>query len=139
MITTPTLSGRWKTRLFILSTSGLVFAFIFSAIFASQTSLFVLLLYWLVLGFGLDIIFSALQRFRWDQDWPPLYSILTTVIEGGILWSILNSKPPGITFGFSVLQYILFFLSISIVGFFENTVLLPILFPDRRFRGGEWF
>ena len=139
MITTPTLSGRWKTRLVILSTSGLAFALIFSSIFSSQYSLFIFLLYWLVLGFGLDIIYSALQRLRWDHDWPPLYSTLTGIIEGIFLWSILNAQPPGITFDFSVWQYTLVYLSISVVGFFESTVLFPVLFPDRRFRGGEWY
>jgi len=139
MITTPTLSGRWKTRLIILSTVGLALTFIFSAIFESQSSLYVALLYWLVMGFGLDIFYSALQRFRWDHDWPPLYSLLVGVVEGIILWTILQAHPPGITYEFSIWQFALVYLSIRVAGFLESTILLPILFPNRRFNGGEWF
>lgn len=139
MITTPTLSGRWQTRLITLISCGIPLSFIFTLIFNFPTDVYAILLYWLVMGFGLDIFYNYLQKFRWDHDWPPLYAMLSGIVEWILLWLIIDAHLPGIASDYSVWQLIFFYLLISFLGLFVSTVIFPVLFPDRRFHGGEWW
>ena len=83
---TPTLSGRWQTRLALYLFVGLPVSALF-AIWAGDGSLtgttlpYRVLTALLILGLVLDPVYIWIQTFRWDQDWPFVFQLLFTVLE----------------------------------------------------------
>jgi hypothetical protein len=79
---TPTLLGRWQTRLFLLATVGVLITlpFYFSIIDINLGAGYHPVFFW-ILGyvalFGLvwDIVYIYLQKFRWNRDWPGILAL----------------------------------------------------------------
>lgn len=86
---TPTLVGRWQTRLAMLSTLGLLVTLIFAIVFDSLT--FFAVLFWVfTLGLLWDVVFILLQSMRWDRDWPAIFQIGAGVLEGAVLYGLIS-------------------------------------------------
>ena len=143
---TPTLSGRWQTRLFLLWTVGLVVTWFFAAYFQALMPFaevfhvpFVILLYVTLIGFGWDVLYNHLQHYRWDSDWPPAYQFFAGVVEGALLIlliraDLVGSVPADLPFG-------MFFWHYGVVWFTTFVVsqsFMRVLFPQWRFRGGQF-
>ena len=146
---TPTLAGRWQTRLFLLLTFGLVITLFFGWLFKDYLTPLALLIYVLILGFGWDIIYQFLQSFRWDRDWPPLFQFLAGLVEGLFVWllvQMLADVPlfgqtglPGVGSGLTFVRFLAHYGTVWLFTFLITQSFIRIIFPDWRFRGGQWF
>lgn len=140
---TPTLFGRWQTRLLLLGTVGVLITLPFALGIISPGADFVyfwVLGYIAVFGLGWDFLYNYLQKFRWDRDWPGLFQLLAGVWEAIFLIlivKVIRLPLPGV----QNLDIGLFFRHYSLVWLGVYTVsqtLMRILFPRWRFRGGQW-
>ena len=154
---TPTLLGRWQTRLILFIFIGLpvtlLYAWYLSAWrFSSQYTWlppyeltvfqdpvkFISAL--LVLGLILDIVYIQIQRFHWDQDWPFAYQFFFSWVEFFIVFYVMD-------FGFLDFMFpdgripfstaIWHFTWVFIPSFAGVLALLQIFLVRWRFKGGE--
>ncbi len=134
---TPTLIGRWQTRTLLLLTFGVFFTLPFM-LFNGFTPALILLLV-LVLGYGWDIAYMVIQGGRWDRDWPPAYQFLSSVWEGLVVFlvSALLAKAFRV-FAVPLPVFILHYGIVWFVTFLASQSLLRIVFPNWRYRGGQW-
>jgi len=85
----PTLSGRIQTRIFVIAVIGGLWALIIGPLLPGDASttdkyrtMYSILLIVLVLGVVWELIYHALQQFRWEKDWPTLFGLLLGITEG---------------------------------------------------------
>ena len=136
---TPTRNGRWQTRSFLLATIGLVLTFLFSLLFGDSTP-FALLGYVFLFGLAWDVLYSYLQTFRWNHDWPPAFAFLAGIWEGLFLWMLTRWLPlPGVSAALTGWQFLAHYGTVWLVTYAASMSLMHILFPHWRFRGGEWW
>ena len=135
---TPTLTGRWQTRLLLLSTVGALITLVFGYLFSNFVTPFALLGYVLLLGLLWDILYNSLQTLRWDRDWPPLFFVAAGIVEGLFLWGLTHFIPlpgvdPDLSFGKFAVHYGTVFV------FILSIMLGPLktVFLKWRFRGGR--
>lgn len=131
---TPTLTGRWQTRLFLLFTLGLPITACFAWLLGSSIP-FVLLWWTLIFGFGWDALYNQIQRGRWDSDWPPTLQLAGGIAE--LLWLFvlvyilrLIAPPPFAAF-------LAHYITVWVAVFLASQSVMRILFPRWRFRGGQ--
>ncbi|MFW6359314.1 MAG: hypothetical protein ACOC0N_08915 [Chroococcales cyanobacterium] len=137
---TPTLFGRWQTRLFLFATVGVLITLPF-AILLGKTIFFFVLLYLALLGLIWDILYIYLQKLRWDRDWPGIFQLAAGLWEA--LFFILlvqfvglaNVTPDALPLPWFILHYSLVWLGTYIA----SQTLMRIMFPRWRFRGGQLF
>ncbi|GAB4377760.1 MAG: hypothetical protein Kow00121_28120 [Elainellaceae cyanobacterium] len=140
---TPTLFGRWQTRIFLFATVGLLVTWGFaSGLFGTQPSLiyYWILFYITLFGFAWDVLYNYLQQFMWDHDWPGIFQLFTGIAEG-ILVAVLAALgvlPHINSSSFHVDTFILHYGSVWLAIYLFSWVVMRILFPRWRFRGGEW-
>ncbi len=135
---TPTLIGRWQTRLVMILTLGVIVTAAFAA--TRDGPFFPTLGY--VLGFGLvwDILYILVQKLRWDRDWPAVFQVANGIVEGLLIfWLIASIGLPGIPRGsvgpatFAA-HYGLVWLTI----FVWVQGPMRVFFPRWRFHGGRF-
>lgn len=142
---TPTLFGRWQTRLLLLATVGVLVSLPFAmGLIASNANsvYFWILGYVAIFGLGWDVLYNYLQQYRWDRDWPAAYQLLAGIWELVFVFCAIK------LFGFlpiplpkEELPLAVFLLHYSVVWlavFVSSQSLMRIIFPRWRFRGGEW-
>ena len=139
---TPTLRGRWQTRIATLGTLGAIVTAIFAAGFYDEYSpgaFFAVLGY--VIGFGVvwDVLYIALQRLRWDRDWPAAFQVLNGVTEGVFLYSIVSlGGLPGLEVGSIPLWlFVLHYGLVWLIVFIWVQGPMRALLPRWRFNGGR--
>lgn len=139
---TPTLFGRWQTRLFLLTTVGILITLPFSLGIVEPdfgNGYFLVLAYIALFGCGWDLVYNYLQRFRWDRDWPGVLQLLAGIWEAIFLVGCVNFVDlpglPKLDLFWFILHYSLVWLSVYIA----SQTLMRILFPLWRFRGGQIF
>jgi hypothetical protein len=135
---TPTLPGRWQTRLLLLGTLGVIVSAVFAAIYGSGL-FFLVLAYVALLGLAWDVIYIALQRLRWDRDWPAAFQVLTGIIEGALVYALISTVGlPGIPVGaIPVWLFALHYGTVWLVTFLWAQGPMRALFPFWRFHGGR--
>ncbi len=140
---TPTLLGRWQTRLLLLATVGLLVTLPFSL---GQTSsprwiYFAFLGYVALFGLIWDTLYNYLQKFRWDRDWPGLFQLLAGLWEGLFIGGLAKTVGlPGISPKLFNLELFIYHYSwVWLTTYLASQSLMRILFPYWRFRGGRWF
>lgn len=95
---TPTLLGRWQTRILLYLFIGLPVTFLYAWYLTNWrwpirydlsifTDPFVFITALLVLGLILDVVYIQIQRFHWDQDWPFAYQFFFSILEFFILFA----------------------------------------------------
>lgn len=141
---TPTLIGRWQTRIFLLATVGVLATLPFYAGYPTgnlgDTVYFWVLLYIAIFGLFWDILYNYLQKFLWDHDWPGIFQLLAGIVEGIFMVLIvkvlgLPSIPsPSFDVGIFLQHYGLVWITV----YLSSWVVMRLLFPRWRFRGGEW-
>ena len=97
---TPTIIGRWQTRLALLATVGAGWTFALvpllprpagASLGAAYRLAFIALAVTLVIGSIVwDPIYHGLQQFRWEKDWPSLFALLNGIDEGVVVWLVLR-------------------------------------------------
>ncbi len=143
---TPTLFGRWQTRILLLATVGVLVSVPFAI---GLTGLGASSIYFWILGyvalFGLawDILYTYLQKYRWDRDWPAAYQLFAGIWEmvfifGGVkIFGLLPIPIPKEEL--STVAFILHYVTVWLAIFIISQSLMKIIFPRWRFRGGQWF
>ena len=144
---TPTLLGRWQTRLILLGTAGVLITLIFGLIFADFITPFSLLGYVLITGFAWDVLYYFSQTLRWDRDWPPIFFVGAGVIEGAFIWGLVKAEfvwnllrlghLPGVAPELTVAQFVAHYGTVWLITFLIMLGPMKIIFPEWRFRGGR--
>ncbi len=147
---TPTIYGRWQTRVLLLSIIGFIVSLLLAYFFPSfdLVTLIIVLLYVTILGLGWDILYNFLQQLRWDHDWPPAFQLAAGIWEALFLWLLfqadffwhaLGAKGPyGITPDLTLTQFTIHYSLVWFTTFLASQGLLRIIFPRWRYNGGEW-
>lgn len=143
---TPTLSGRWQSRLFVLLTIGVVVSALFAAGVndpgVSSGVYFAVLFYVGLFGVVWDVLFIWLQRLRWDRDWPAAFQVGAGVVEGLVLYSLIDGgalpgiPEGGIPFGSRFLPH---YGLVWLLGFLWLQGPMRVLSTRWRFNGGRLF
>jgi hypothetical protein len=96
----PTLGGRIQTRIFMLVVFGGLITLAITPVLPHDPdykTTYLVLATVLVLGVVWELIYHAIQQFRWEKDWPTLFGLLTAINEGAIVWLALKLEAiPGI-------------------------------------------
>ena len=92
---TPTLVGRWQTRLAMFGVFGSLISLIYAVSYQPDESgfnegFFVILGFVTGIGLAWDFGFILLQRLRWDRDWPAVFQVLAGIGEGALIWALLE-------------------------------------------------
>lgn len=140
---TPTLLGRWQTRLLLLATVGALITIPFALNLNSAIPFWIL---GYIAFFGVffwDVLYDYIQKRRWDRDWPGVYQLAAGIWEAiflAILLSILKNIQfglPGVLvfdLGIFIFHYSCVWLGIYIA----SQSIMRLIFPRWRFRGGQW-
>ncbi|MGG6270512.1 hypothetical protein ACQ4M3_37510 [Leptolyngbya sp. AN03gr2] len=139
---TPTLLGRWQTRLFLLSTVGVIVStpFAFGIIGSGMTwGYYWVLLYVFLFGIAWDYLYNFLQQLMWDHDWPGLFQLASAIAEGLLLAGMIKFVGlPHIPQEFPLQWFALHYVLVWLATYLLSWVIMRLLFPHWRFRGGEW-
>lgn len=139
---TPTLFGRWQTRLLLLATVGVFVTLPFYLGFIGSGAglvYFWVLAYVAIFGIFWDAVYIYMQKFRWDRDWPAAFQVLAGIWEAVFIIVLvktigLPSIPKELPVGGFAFHYSLVWLAV----FIASQSIMRILFPFWRFRGGQW-
>ncbi|MDY6784648.1 MAG: hypothetical protein SW833_19240 [Cyanobacteriota bacterium] len=140
---TPTLFGRWQTRLFLFFTIGSIVTLPFAwGIIGNSAGIifFRFLGYIALLGLGWDALYNFMQKFRWDRDWPAAFQLAAGIWEA--MFIAIAAKVvglPGIPSDFPLGDFVLHYSLVWLGVFTASQTLMRILFPRWRFRGGQLF
>ncbi|MCK1489747.1 hypothetical protein IVB14_04750 [Bradyrhizobium sp. 180] len=159
----PTLLGRWQTRILLFLCVGLPISALYAAWLGSlaPTGRFVppwirslngiiydvrpmqIICLLLIVGVVLDIVYSGLQRLRWDRDWPFAFQFVCLIFEflvvlGLIQLDILPFMPARwIGTGDYTYLFVHFGLVFG-VSFASLLGFIQIFMIRWRYKGGEW-
>ena len=140
---TPTLLGRWQTRIFLLATVGILFSLPFYLGYLGHKDDVVY--FWVVFYLGLfglawDILYNYLQGFLWDHDWPGIFIFFSGIVEGIFLGLMIKFVGlPGIDSShFDPVDFLKHYSLVWLAVYIASWVLMRLLFPRARFRGGQW-
>lgn len=143
---TPTLMGRWQTRLLLVGTIGLFITLLVGRYYDDLSGSFILLGYVLIVGLAADVLYQFIQTFRWDEDWPTSFQLLAGLAEGVFLWGLISLVRwdefgllglPGV----GTIPFSRFFNHYAAIWFAIFLVMqgpLRVIFPRWRFFGGRW-
>ena len=140
---TPTLFGRWQTRLLLLGTVGLIITLPFGLGIigpGATATYFWVLLYVAIFGLGWDIVYDYLQKFRWDRDWPAAFQLLAGIWEAIFLLitiEVFQLPLPGLA-TVDVSSFVRHYSLVWLGVFLASQSIMRIWFPRWRFRGGQW-
>jgi hypothetical protein len=137
---TPTLRGRWQTRVLMNLTVGVLVSALFGLWWEDVSTAFVALGYITAFGLVWDVGYIRLQAWRWDHDWPPVLFLLGAGWEIGILGVVMRTGAlPGLAPDFGVLSLGLQYSTIGLLSFLLMFGPMRVIFPRWRFRGGQWW
>lgn len=142
----PTLWGRIQTRVILLATVGSVVTLLVTPVLPVDGSITdryrttcVVLAAVAVLGVGWELMYHLIMQFRWEKDWPSLFSLLTVVPEGLLLWLLLTGgavpllTDTAVPFGAFAIHFGTVWLVVWLVA--NGPMRVP--FIRWRFRGGR--
>ena len=135
---TPTLTGRWQTRALTL----LVFGSIVSTILVVQqgeSQYYRVLAYVALFGVGWDVLYTLLQRLRWDRDWPTSFAIASAGVEALVLFYAGDHFGlPGVAArSLSIAKFTAHFGGIWLLSFLWVQGPARVFFPYWRFHGSR--
>ena len=136
---TPTLFGRWQTRIFLFAIVGVLITLPF-AIFTQDVTYFLILLYVTILGLIWDILYNFLQKLRWDRDWIGVFQLLSGIWEAIFIFAIIKLFGlPGIDQNLPLSTFAFHYSCVWLGIYTVSQTLMRILFPRWRFWGGQIF
>ena len=136
---TPTLLGRWQTRFLLFLTVGIPLTLPFAI--ALDGPFFSILFWLMVWGFVWDALYTLMQKFRWDRDWPAAYQVGAGIWEAFFFLLFIGFFALlGVGYyNFSLFWFLVHYVVVWSGIFLASQVLMRIFFPRWRFRGGRWF
>lgn len=148
---TPTLPGRWQTRILLFIIIGLPVTFLVAEYLSNWRwpppvdlsvfrDPFVFITTLLVVGLVLDPLYILLQRFHWDNDWPFAYQFFFSIVEffityGIMYWGGLDYLLPDGRIPFEIAAW--HFTFVFVPSFIALLGLVQIFLVRWRFKGGE--
>lgn len=144
----PTLRGRLQTRLFAVIVIGGIWTLLVTPFLPSMpggmsggdrySMTYSILGAVLILGLVWELVYHALQQWRWEKDWPTQFGLVTAVNEGILLAIVLGAglvpnadpAPPGAT-------WLTHFITTWIVIFLFLNGPMKVVFIRWRFQGGR--
>ncbi|MDI9636177.1 hypothetical protein QQ056_12035 [Oscillatoria laete-virens NRMC-F 0139] len=139
---TPTLFGRWQTRLFLLATAGGSITLLFALGILGPGAgaiYFGILAYVALFGLAWDVFYNRLQQGRWDRDWPAAFQWLAALGEALFLLLVIKIIGlPGVPRWMPVGLFFLHYSCVWLAVFLTSQSLMRILFIRWRFNGGRW-
>ena len=137
---TPTLLGRWQSRLILMSTIGVLVTIFFALTAVEPLTPFVILGYVTLLGLGWDVIYNYLLRHRWERDWPPIFFVFAAIAEGILMWGIIQlGLLPGLGPGLRLDGFISHYAAVWLATFLFMLAPLRLIHLRWRFWGGEFY
>ena len=160
---TPTLLGRWQTRilLFVFLALPITFLFTLLVIFVRNESFnqiriepyqIVSLIF--LIGLVLDPVYMWIQSFRWDRDWPFAFQFLSMIFEFlivlGVVWldfipplsalrNFIFVMPSGLfSSGGNIWDVCIHFSLVFWPSFISLLGFVQVFAIRWRFKGGEW-
>ena len=137
---TPTLMGRWQTRVAMLGTIGLLVTLLFALSYEPFNETFFYVLGWVAaLGIAWDIAYILVQRFRWDRDWPPLFQWIAGGLEALLVYLLIdNTGLWGIDEGTVPADiFTAHYTTVFVLTWAWTQGPMRALFPRWRFNGGQ--
>lgn len=136
---TPTLLGRWQTRLLLFAIIGSLVSLPFFLLTANNPIFFILLAYIAAIGLVWDVLYNYLQQYRWDRDWPAAMQLLSGLWEGIFFAFLFKLVPlPGVAQGMPLWLYAVHYSLVWLAIFVVSQSLMRVIFPRWRFNGGQW-
>ena len=140
---TPTLIGRWQTRIFLLATIGILISLPFALGIIGDHPGFIyfwILFYIGLFGLAWDCLYHFLQQFLWDHDWPGALQLIAAIVEAIFLAIVISvfGLPFVSSFDFNFGLYLFHYTVVWIAIYLLSWVVMRLLFPRWRFRGGRW-
>lgn len=147
---TPTLLGRWHTRLLLFVFIGLPITLLYAFYLRNWTwppeiDPFTFLTLLLVIGLILDVLYIQIQRFRWDHDWPFLFQLVSMIAEFVIAYLLMELLVTSTDFGtwffpngsIPIETASTHFLLVLIPSFIALLGFVQIFLVRWRYKGGE--
>ena len=132
---TPTLPGRWQTRLLLVGGLGSLVTLPFFAA-RGDPAYFQVLAGVIVFGLAWDVLYARIQARRWDHDWPVPFQLAAGLIEGAALYAVLDRAglPAGAVTAHAFAAH---YATVWTAGFIVAQGPIRVLLPRWRFRGAE--
>ncbi|HRE01917.1 MAG TPA: hypothetical protein PLV68_11505 [Ilumatobacteraceae bacterium] len=150
----PTLSGRIQTRIWLILFVGIPWTLIVTpflpnlrdesgaSLFDTYKATFTVLGIVLVLAvFFWELVYHFLQQFRWEKDWPVMFTLLLVIPEGIVAFYVFKWLDFNETYNFPATNGTFWWHLVSTWIVMWLFVLGPIrvLLPRWRFSGGRIF
>jgi hypothetical protein len=139
---TPTLWGRWQTRLFLLATVGVIISlpFVFGLIGHEPGYVYFWILgYVFLFGLAWDLFYDFLQKFMWDHDWPGAFQLIAAIAEGIFLALVIKIVHlPHVPTSLDLRLFAFHYSVVWVAIYLASWSVMRVLFPRWRFRGGQW-
>ena len=134
---TPTLLGRWQTRLVMVLTLGVLVTVAVASL--RDGPFFHVLGYTLGFGLAWDVLYIQLQRLRWDRDWPAAFQVASGLVEGLLIYGLIRHVGlPGIPAGsVPVMTFTAHYGLMWLVIFIWVQGPMRAVLPRWRFDGGR--
>lgn len=143
---TYSLAGRVQTRLVLFAVIGGLWTALVTPILPTRLPLgasygMAFTVLGLIIGLGLlwELVYHLLQQFRWDKDWPTLFSLAAGVPEGLLLWLLLGTDTWFWDVPVTARGFWLLFISTWLVIWAVLAGPIRILPVRRRWHGGRLF
>ncbi|OLR91909.1 hypothetical protein [Actinokineospora bangkokensis] len=140
---TPTMLGRWQSRLFVLATAGLLWTLALSPLlpvgFATTAdtyeTTFAAIGVTAAVGVVLwEPVYQLLQQFRWEKDWPAVLTLLEGIPEGVVVFFLMRDV---LDYDVRALPFTIHFGTTWLLVFLCLHGPLRVVSVRWRFRGGR--
>ncbi len=140
---TPTLLGRIQTRIVVVGVVGGLWTLLITLVLPGDAPLgdkyavtFRALALVVVIGIAWELVYHAIQQFRWEKDWPTLFGLLNGVNEGVVVWFALDAILPS-DLDVTAAQYLIHFVTTWVVVWLWLNGPMRVVALRWRFRGGR--
>jgi hypothetical protein len=143
---TPTLMGRWQTRVLLMLVLGALPTVVYMAAFGAFEAggrgtwkLPLILAYAIAVGLVWDVPYVAVQSLRWDRDWPYAFQFASGIFEGCVLFGLFaGDLLPGVVYEpGDAWRFALHYGTVFLLTFGFVFGPMRVLFPRWRFMGGR--
>lgn len=140
---TPTFAGRVQSRLFAVLTAGLLWTLLITPLLpvglashgeAYTATLTALGLVALIGAVVWDPVYQFLQQFRWEKDWPAMFTLLLGIPEGTAVYVALVRL---VDTEVGVTAFVIHFSTTWLVVFLCLHGPMRVVSVHWRFRGGR--
>jgi hypothetical protein len=140
---TPGLLGRIETRWFLLAVVGSAVTLALVPFLSGGTAsdryraTFMVLLIVAVVGVAWELLYHAIQQFRWEKDWPTGFGLLVGVPEGVVAWLIASQAGLPGTSGIVLSTFVIHFTLVWVSTWLVASGPMRLVSVHWRYDGGR--